>query len=532
MPIDKRLERPPAGTGPMGLTKYVLPWLGVRQLIMIEALFIASLSFLQIASFVIRNPLLFEQALLPGLFTLLRLFFTSPMAGALLGGLLIGYLVTGVAHPGEDAPKRLDVLQTLRATWSAVVAGLVSIVPMILGVLHPNHRGFGLIAAGFFLGPWLRGHFTSALTQRDTPSRGDAPFMPIRRKIMRVLPGLPFLSVGLADGVFALSVKDNWLFLEAERAGAGKIADATDHSDDRSIKVARLSTGLIRYRTLNPQGRDLVLGFHGFLDSLEVFPPELETILKSLDMQGIFLDRPGIGPVSTLLPGLNFEAWPRVVEEFVEVALNNEPISIIGHSAGGLYALACAKLARVRALALVCSITPTTFGSVLRSVYHHRGFDPATLGVELFPNHLIPVAQEMCEQIHRDNFKMGESWLGPEDRAFVTKNKDAFLKNTETSIAQGPKPIVEDVRGYHSPWPLTPADTVRIPILIFNGVGDRIVRPSDTEELRNHFAPHAHAFPPFEGMGHLPTLQHFELILGELKKIIAAQAAGVRSAKL
>jgi pimeloyl-ACP methyl ester carboxylesterase len=520
MPIDQKLERAPVGIGPMGLTEYVLPWLGARQLVVIEALFIASLSFLQIALLVIRNPLLFEQALLPGLFTLLRLFFTSPMACALLGGLVIGYLVTGVAHPGKDSPKRFNVLQTLRATWSAVVAGLVSIVPMILGVLHPNPLGFGIIVAGFFVGPWFRGHFTPARTQRDTPSRGDASFMPIRRKIIRALPGLPFLSVGLADGIFALSVKDNRVFLEEERADAGKIGIATDRSGDRSIKVARLSTGLIRYRTVNPQGRDLVLGFHGFLDSLEVFPPELETTLNSLDMQGIFLDRPGIGPVSTLLPGLNFEVWSRIVEEFVEVALNNEPISIIGHSAGGLYALACAKLARVRALALVCSITPTTFGSVLRGIYHHRGFDPATLGVELFPNHLVPVAQEICEQIHRDDFKMGESWLGPEDRLFVTKNKDAFLKNTETSIAQGPKPIVEDVRDYHSPWPITPADTARITILIFNGAGDRIVRPSDTEELRNHFAPYAHVFPPLEGMGHLPTLQHFEMIFGELQKSI------------
>jgi hypothetical protein len=192
---------------------------------------------------------------------------------------------------------------------------------MIVGVLQPNPLGYALIAAGFFLGPWLRGQFNPRADRRDTPSPEASSLLPIRRKILRALPGLPFLAVGVADGIFALSVKNNWLFLEAERTDAGKTGAPIDPSDDKSIKVASLSTGLIRYRVLNPQGRHLVLGFHGFLDSLEVFPPELETKLKSLDIQGVFLDRPGIGPVSTRLPGLNFETWPRVVEEFVERVL-------------------------------------------------------------------------------------------------------------------------------------------------------------------------------------------------------------------
>lgn len=519
MPAHKTVQTPLAMAGAMGITKYLLPWLGVRRLVVVEGLMISSLSFLQIAFFVIRNPLLFNQPLLPGFFQLSSLFLASPMAGAILGGLVIGYLVTGVVRPGKDLPERWNIPQTLRVTGIAALGGLVSIVPMILGVLHPNPLGYGLIAAGFFLGPWLRGQFNPRADRREAPSPEDSSLFPIRRKILRALPGLPFLAVGMVDGIFALSVKDNWIFLEAEKTDAGKTGVPFDPSDDKSIKVARLATGLIRYRVLNPQGRNLVLGFHGFLDSLEVFPPELETKLKSLDIQGVFLDRPGIGPVSTRLPGLSFEAWPRLVEEFVQRVLNNQPISIIGHSAGGLYALSCAKLACVRALALVCSITPVTFASVLRSVYHHLSFDPAKLGVELFPHLLIPVAQQICDQIRGNDFQLGWSWLGPEDRAFVTQNEKAFRKNAETSVAQGAESIVEDVRGFLSPWPLTPADTARIPILIFNGTGDQVVRPSEAQELQTHFAPYARVFPPFEGMGHLPTLKHYELIFTELGKV-------------
>jgi pimeloyl-ACP methyl ester carboxylesterase len=85
--------------------------------------------------------------------------------------------------------------------------------------------------------------------------------------------------------------------------------------------------------------------------------------------------------------------------------LNNQPVSIVGHSAGGLYALACAKLACVRALALVCSPTPMTIGSLFRTLYRHdMEYDPAELGVEFFPHALIPLAKQMCQQI-RDDWK-------------------------------------------------------------------------------------------------------------------------------
>src|SRR5438270_9499602 len=91
LPADKTVWRSVAMTGGMGMTKYVLPWLSVRRLVVVEGLIISSLSFLQIAFLVIRNPLLFDQPLLPGFFQLLSLFLASPMAGAILGGLVIGY---------------------------------------------------------------------------------------------------------------------------------------------------------------------------------------------------------------------------------------------------------------------------------------------------------------------------------------------------------------------------------------------------------------------------------------------------------
>ena len=99
----------------------------------------------------------------------------------------------------------------------------------------------------------------------------------------------------------------------------------------------------------------MVLGFHGFQESLYEFPLALKTKLEELDIRGIFIDRPGIGPVSTPWPGHDLADWAGLVEEFDKTVLDSRPISIVGHSAGGVYALACAKLACVRALALVSS---------------------------------------------------------------------------------------------------------------------------------------------------------------------------------
>ena len=62
-----------------------------------------------------------------------------------------------------------------------------------------------------------------------------------------------------------------------------------------------------------------------------------------------------------------------------------------------------------------------------------------------------------------------------------------------------------------SPWPLTLADTTRVPILIFRGAGDQIVPLAATQELQRRFAPNATRID-FPDMGHQPALSHYEQI--------------------
>jgi pimeloyl-ACP methyl ester carboxylesterase len=279
----------------------------------------------------------------------------------------------------------------------------------------------------------------------------------------------------------------------------------------------------MRYRPLNPQGKRLVLGFHGSFESLEHFPLALEPILKDLDMQGIFPDRPGIGPVSTPWPGHDLADWARLVEEFVKKELDNQPVSIIGHSSGGVFALACAKLACVRALALVCSASPVTPGSYLKTLF---GYDQVTsadiLGGILMPHTLLPDIQGARQLILYDwktYFAEVLKTLGPLDRAFVIQNEKAFRKDAVTGVTQRAEELMEDWRLFISPWPLTPADTARLPILIFTGADDWFGTPKVAPVIQADFAPNARLFPPIADMGHLPTLEHYKRILAELGKL-------------
>jgi pimeloyl-ACP methyl ester carboxylesterase len=425
------VQRPLPLAGAMGITKYLLPWLSLRWIEFVEGLMISSLSFSQIAFLVIRHPSLFDQNLLGGFFQLYRLFLASPIAGTILGGLVIGYLVTGVVLPGKVLPERWNVRQTLMSTGISVGAGLVSVVPISIGLLRPNPLGYGVAAAGLFLGPWLRARLHRLVTRSSTPLQEASSKLPNRREALRSLVvGIPSLAVAASNVFGAFSVYDNWRFFEAEKAHVTEFGFPPVPTNDPSIKVADLPNGRISYEVLNPQGKNVVLVFPGFYQSFHGFPPGLEPTSRNLDIQGIFLERPGVG-ISTLRPGLDLAGWAHLVEEFIKKVLNNQDVSIIGHSAGGLYALACAKLACVRALALFGCPPPMTLGSFLRKLYRVGWHDDLTGDLDLIftPHRLIPGAQETCEALLHD-WKKGIfdfllNYFGPGDEAFLTQNENA-----------------------------------------------------------------------------------------------------------
>lgn len=379
----------------MGLTRYLLPVLGMRALRVVETLMIASLFLIQIAFLLIRQPLLLlDQNLLDASRRLLYVFLASPVVIGILAALAIGYFVTGVVLPDHRSPERWNVWHTLQATGIAAIGGLMSAALFIPGLLLPVPWGYCLVAAGFLLGPWFPVRFVRSAHQTAAPA--SSAWRSTWRAALRLLPLAIFLPLWAADIASILSVADNRLFLNEVRVANPDFTENT--SQDSSIKVARLSTGLIRYRDMNSKARNIVLCFPGWQESIYQFPVGLQTKLEELDIRGIIIERPGIGPISTAWPGYGLAEWAVLVEEFDKTVLGGRPISIVGHSAGGVYALACAKLACVRALGLVASAVPMTYGSFLKMFFYDANLAATAIALQLFPHKLLPEVDRSCQQ--------------------------------------------------------------------------------------------------------------------------------------
>jgi pimeloyl-ACP methyl ester carboxylesterase len=102
-----------------------------------------------------------------------------------------------------------------------------------------------------------------------------------------------------------------------------------------------------------------VLGFHGTPGSRLWCPDEDAT--AALGVRLILPDRPGIGG-SDPLPRRRFGDWPADVEVLADT-LGLDTFGVVGYSAGGPYAAACAALmpARLTGVAIVDSRVLTTF---------------------------------------------------------------------------------------------------------------------------------------------------------------------------
>lgn len=104
------------------------------------------------------------------------------------------------------------------------------------------------------------------------------------------------------------------------------------------------------------EGMPVVL-FHGWPGSRLQRPPDLG-VLRDWGVRLVTMDRPGIGgsPVQT---GRRLLDWPPMVEKVAD-RLGLEKFHLVGVSAGGPYALACAREIphRLLSLSLLGSLTP------------------------------------------------------------------------------------------------------------------------------------------------------------------------------
>lgn len=215
---------------------------------------------------------------------------------------------------------------------------------------------------------------------------------------------------------------------------------------------------------------------HGLADS-RVFAQLIEPAAQAADVLVVAPDRPGTG-------GSEFRLLPRLVDwtgdaRAVLDALEIERASVLGISAGGPFAAACAAALRdrVRALALVSPLGRPEWGTlgmapsglvwaaVTRASPSFQGWVMSRLAVvaQRSPGLFLRIATSGLPAIDR------EALARPKDR-------DAYLAGYLDAFRSGAGGVAQDLRLLSRPWGFDLA-SIRAPASVHHGDADTTVPP-------------------------------------------------------
>ncbi len=264
-----------------------------------------------------------------------------------------------------------------------------------------------------------------------------------------------------------------------------------------------------------PDGRELayeeygdpsgtpVFSFHGGLSSrLDAAPASLAA--SSLGVRIISPDRPGMGR-STFLAGRRLVDWPADVTALAD-ALGLGQFAVMGWSAGGPYAAACAALLpeRVTAAALLSSSVPLdVYGTT-------RGLTPDDR-ILLFLVRHAPVVASFLMKATIGNVpdalvyqEVRRSFPAPDRAALGQRGSpSAAVAFVKEAMRQGTAGCVQDYRIFGDPWGFTLA-SIAVPVQIWEGTEDHTGPPEYRQFLLEHI-PQAR-FVAAEGEGHVSLL--------------------------
>lgn len=232
----------------------------------------------------------------------------------------------------------------------------------------------------------------------------------------------------------------------------------------------------------------------------------------------IALDRPGIGR-SSLAPDDGLLRWPRIVAECAD-QLGLEKFGLMGWSAGGPYALACAYLLRdrVSATATVAGMYPVTdsgrrleLGLALdRRLIQLSRRSPRAARLLL---EAVRVAPD--EVLWRGTRRSG----GRAERdALVPETRPTVLRMVREAFRHGPAGVVADYRTFGSDWGFS-LDVVTSPVTVWQGEADGLVPLEHGERLADEL--HAGTLMRIPNAGHFLHATHGEMIMSAMRTAAA-----------
>ncbi len=229
----------------------------------------------------------------------------------------------------------------------------------------------------------------------------------------------------------------------------------------------------------SPEGEPVLL-CHGAPAS-RMFSPDPD-VTAALGLRLITVDRPGYGH-STGQPGRRLADWPADVSELME-SLGVHSFSIVAHSSGGPYALACAAaMSAVHRVVLVSCVAPPEAPA---------SDEPQTAEAE---PELADLARTDPERA-RALIAASVSWLADDPDRFLLlprpepdvillqdpQIKMMFTATIREAVRQGVEAYAVDEVLCLRPWGI-PLDHLDCDISIWHGVQDGVVPVSDAHTL-------------------------------------------------
>jgi pimeloyl-ACP methyl ester carboxylesterase len=209
------------------------------------------------------------------------------------------------------------------------------------------------------------------------------------------------------------------------------------------------------YSAAGPRDGFPVLYFHGAIGSPIRRSAVLDAAIARLHIRYLMVDRPGFG-ASDPMPGRTVADFPADIEDLAD-AIGFERFSVIGVSAGGPYALACAWALpdRLRAAAVVSSIVPAS--APRRAGRVDVRYHLALTALERGPRLAARLADGALRILRRHPTALARAMAvsaPPAERALLAEREAreiatrSFLAATE----RGTSPMIEDYLACHRDW--------------------------------------------------------------------------------
>jgi pimeloyl-ACP methyl ester carboxylesterase len=263
----------------------------------------------------------------------------------------------------------------------------------------------------------------------------------------------------------------------------------------------------------DPHGTPLVF-LHGYTASRLTRHPD-DAIAAEAGIRLITVDRPGCG-ASDLHPRRTLLDWPADLAQLAD-ALGLERFAVLGHSAGGPYALACAHAMpeRISAAGVVSGFAP------FDGPHATDGMRPDMarfIGLlRRVPWLARPITASLPRQYARDPGRAFTRQFGtglpPSDERELAREdiRANVLASAVESTRGGGRGLARELQiTFALPWGFTPAE-VEVPVALHYGDADPLTPPAMGARLHTELP--QSTLTTYPGEGHMVYITHWGEIL-------------------